>query len=297
MKIEWQIDCDVPSGIHSLMQCASDAAQMTEKLDLPCFVSVRLCDDKAIHEINKQYRNVDASTDVLSFPSVNWKNGATAGTHPEKLKLEYDDLQNCYFLGDIIISVEHAIRQAEEYGHDAEREMAYLLVHGLFHLMGYDHMKEEDKIAMRAQEEKALSSIGLSREEQTSAYNDEILLAMAREAMKRSYSIYSHYPVGAALHCTDGRIFQGCNIENASFGLTNCAERTAIFKAVSEGAKSFDAIAIASIGSAPWPCGACRQVLNEFAPDIRVLVTWGEGQKDEMSLKELLPHGFGPESL
>lgn len=297
MKIEWQIDCDVPSGIHSLMQCASDAAQMTEKLVLPCFVSVRLCDDKAIHEINKQYRNVDASTDVLSFPSVNWKNGATAGTHPEKLKLEYDDLQNCYFLGDIVISVEHAIRQAEEYGHDTEREMAYLLVHGLFHLMGYDHMKEEDKIAMRAQEEKALSSIGLSREGQTSAYNDEILLAMAREAMKRSYSIYSHYPVGAALHCTDGRIFQGCNIENASFGLTNCAERTAIFKAVSEGAKSFDAIAIASKESAPWPCGACRQVLNEFAPDIRVLVTWGEGQKDEMSLKELLPHGFGPESL
>ena len=115
--------------------------------------------------------------------------------------------------------------------------------------------------------------------------------------MKRSYSIYSHYPVGAALHCTDGRIFQGCNIENASFGLTNCAERTAVFKAVSEGAMSFDTIAIASTVSAPWPCGACRQVLNEFAPGIRVLVTWGDGQKDEMLLKDLLPHGFGPESL
>lgn len=298
MKIEWQIDCDVPSGIHSLMQCASDAAQMTEGVSLPCFVSVRLCDDHAIHEINKQYRNVDASTDVLSFPSVNWKKGTTAGTHPERLKMEYDDSQNSYFLGDIIISVEHAIRQAEEYGHAAEREMAYLLVHGLFHLMGYDHMEEEEKKQMRAQEEKALSSIGLSRDEGASANtNDDVLLAMAREAMKRSYSIYSHYPVGAALHCTDGRIFQGCNIENASFGLTNCAERTAVFKAVSEGAMSFDTIAIASTVSAPWPCGACRQVLNEFAPGIRVLVTWGDGQKDEMLLKDLLPHGFGPESL
>ena len=297
MKIEWQIDCDVPAGIHSLMQSASDAAQITEGLDLPCFVSVRLCDDNAIQEINKQYRNVDASTDVLSFPSVSWRKGFTAGTHPEKLKQEYDDSQNCYFLGDIIISVEHAIRQADEYGHAAEREMAYLLVHGLFHLMGYDHMEEEEKRLMRTKEEKALSSIGLSREEQTNKYNEEMLLAMAREAMKHSYSIYSHYPVGAALHCTDGRIFQGCNIENASFGLTNCAERTAVFKADSEGAISFDAIAIASTVSAPWPCGACRQVLNEFAPNIRVLVTWGDGQKDEMSLKELLPHGFGPESL
>lgn len=297
MKIEWQIDCDVPSGLHSLMQCASDAAQATEGLDLPCFVSVRLCDDIAIHEINRQFRNVDAATDVLSFPSVNWKKGTTAAAAPERLKLEYDDSQNAYFLGDIIISVEHAISQAQEYGHAPEREMAYLLVHGLFHLMGYDHMEEEDKKQMRAQEEKALSSIGLSREGDAFTVNDEVLLALAREAMKRSYSIYSHYPVGAALHCTDGRIFQGCNIENASFGLTNCAERTAVFKAVSEGALSFDTIAIASTNSAPWPCGACRQVLNEFAPNIRVLVTWGDGQKDEMLLTELLPHGFGPESL
>ena len=114
--------------------------------------------------------------------------------------------------------------------------------------------------------------------------------------MKRSYSPYSHYPVGAALLCADGRIFQGCNIENASFGLTNCAERTAMFKAISEGADEFTAIAIAANGSAPWPCGACRQVLNEFAPGIRVLVTW-DGNTDEKPLSELLPCGFGPKSL
>ena len=114
--------------------------------------------------------------------------------------------------------------------------------------------------------------------------------------MKRSYSPYSHYPVGAALLCADGRVFQGCNIENASFGLTNCAERTAMFKAVSEGATEYTAIAIAATVSAPWPCGACRQVLNEFAPGIRVLVVW-DGGEDEMSLNELLPHGFGPKDL
>ena len=91
-------------------------------------------------------------------------------------------------------------------------------------------------------------------------------------------------------------MFQGCNIENASFGLTNCAERTAMFKAVSEGAREFTAIAIASRDAAPWPCGACRQVLNEFAPNIRVLVTWQDGT-ESATLPELLPHGFGPQQL
>ena len=113
--------------------------------------------------------------------------------------------------------------------------------------------------------------------------------------MKRSYSPYSSYPVGAALHCLDGRIFTGCNIENASFGLSNCAERTAVFKAISEGATDFDIIAIAAKTKA-WPCGACRQVLNEFSPDIRILVTWNE-HVEEKSLHELLPESFGPESM
>ena len=107
-------------------------------------------------------------------------------------------------------------------------------------------------------EEKILSSVHVSRGEPEGT-GDEGLLALAREAMKRSYSPYSSYPVGAALLASDGRVFQGCNIENASFGLTNCAERTAVFKAVSEGATSFEAIAIAAKTKA-WPCGACRQV-------------------------------------
>lgn len=124
-----------------------------------------------------------------------------------------------------------------------------------------------------------------------------MLLALAREAMKRSYSPYSNFSVGAALLCADGRVYQGCNIENAAFSMTNCAERTAVFKAVSEGAMEFTAIAIAAGKSAPWPCGACRQVLNEFAPDIRVLITWDGCEKDEMNLRQLLPGGFGPKDL
>ena len=145
-------------------------------------------------------------------------------------------------------------------------------------------------------EEKILNAVGMSRDGDGQV-SDEALLALARAAMQRSYSPYSHYKVGAALLCADGRVFQGCNIENASFGLTNCAERTAMFKAISEGAMEFTTIAIAAEGSAPWPCGACRQVLNEFAPDIRVMVTWADGKVDEAPLKALLPHGFGPKDL
>ena len=145
--------------------------------------------------------------------------------------------------------------------------------------------------------EKALNIIGQGQTETGAQITDDQLLALARQAMERSYSPYSNYPVGAALLCEDGRVFQGCNIENASFGLSNCGERTAIFKAVSEGATNFIAIAISAINSAPWPCGACRQVLNEFAPNIRVVVTWGENQVEEANLSKLLPHGFGPKDL
>lgn len=295
MILLWQMDTEVNPSWLSLMQTAADCALLTEGVKRECAVCVRLCDDDAIREINRAYRDVDRATDVLSFPTVNYPAGVTAGQADSCLRRELDDELNACMLGDLILSVPHVLAQAEEYGHSPERECAYLLVHGLCHLMGYDHMEEDDKRRMRAMEEKILTAIGQTRDGEGSV-TDETLLALAREAMKRSYSPYSHYAVGAALLCADGRIFQGCNIENASFGLTNCAERTAIFKAISEGAMEFTAIAIAAGESAPWPCGACRQVLNEFAPGIRVLVTWDGGQ-DEMSLNDLLPHGFGPNDL
>lgn len=126
---------------------------------------------------------------------------------------------------------------------------------------------------------------------------DILLLEHARDAMKNSYSPYSHYPVGTAIRSCEGQIYKGCNIENASFGLSNCAERTALFKAVSDHVLSFDTIAIAAQNSAPYPCGACRQVLHEFAPGIRILLTWGDGNVEVTSLEELFPHGFGGKDL
>ena len=124
------------------------------------------------------------------------------------------------------------------------------------------------------------------------------LLAQAVKAAEMSYSKYSGFSVGAALLTAEGVIFKGCNIENASFSLTNCAERTAVFKAVSEGYTKFSAIAIAGSGdgdfSKPcYPCGACLQVLSEFCGDDLVIVL-ADG---EYRLSDFLPKRFGEESM
>lgn len=293
MLIEWDVRVQTDDEILLKMQTAADLCLKCEKVTADCAVSVCLCDDETIAEINKKYRGIDRSTDVLSFPSVSYPEGKTAGSCPSLLRQEYDDETDAVFLGDLFISVPHMTAQAQEYGHSVMREGVYLLVHGICHLMGYDHMVDQDKERMRKMEEKILSAASVTREPE--AREDAVLLDMAREAMKKSYSPYSSFPVGAALRSTDGRVFTGCNIENASFGLTNCAERTALFKAVSEGVLSFDTIAIAARKKA-WPCGACRQVLNEFAPDIRILVTW-EDHVEEKRLTELLPESFGPHSM
>ena len=285
----------IPVKLRMLIRRCCQAVLTYENFQGNAEVSVSFVDNKEIRQLNKIYRDKDKSTDVLSFPTVNYPEGVTAGQADRLLRREWDDELDAVMLGDLIISVPHVIAQAKEYGHSVEREAAYLTVHGLCHLMGYDHMEEEEKRRMRAMEEKILASIAMERDAQP--VSDEALLDMARQAMQHSYSPYSGYPVGAALLCADGRVFTGCNVENASFGLTNCAERTAVFKAVSEGVREFTAIAIASEKSAPWPCGACRQVLEEFAPDIRILVTWGDGQKDESTLPQLLPHGFGPRDV
>ena len=300
MKIDWDIRYPLDEAIIGQMSAAAEKAAQCEGILSLCVIHVCLCDDETIAEINRQYRGVSASTDVLSFPSVAYPSGQTASQCAHRLRMEYDDESEACFLGDIFISVPHLRKQAAEYGHPELREACYLLIHGVCHLMGYDHIEPEDKEKMRKMEEKILSSVSVTRDcgETLSGETlslEEQLLSLAREAMKNSYSPYSSYPVGAALHCTDGRIFTGCNVENASFGLSNCAERTAVFKAVSEGARSFDVIAIAA-NTKPWPCGSCRQVLHEFAPGIRVLVTW-DGHVQEKTLHELLPEGFGPDSM
>ena len=121
---------------------------------------------------------------------------------------------------------------------------------------------------------------------------DKELFRMAVEASENAYAPFSNFHVGAALLTEDGKVFTGVNIENSSYGATICAERTALVKAISEGARDFQSIAIAGNGGTSWPCGICRQFMYEFCPQIRVISGENEDELQVYTLKELLPEGF-----
>ncbi|MBI3112005.1 MAG: cytidine deaminase [Ignavibacteriales bacterium] len=124
------------------------------------------------------------------------------------------------------------------------------------------------------------------------------LVEAARRAKRRAFAPYSHFHVGAALLSSNGRIYSGCNVEISTYALTICAERTAIFKAISEGERNFKAIAVVSDDpDFTPPCGACRQVLMDLAGNIDFLMINGKGAVKVLSMKTLLPHAFGKKNL
>jgi|UniRef100_UPI003FEE739B cytidine deaminase len=135
--------------------------------------------------------------------------------------------------------------------------------------------------------------------------DDRMLIKQALEMRKMAYVPYSHFQVGAALLCADGKVYTGCNIENAAYTPSNCAERTAFFKAVSEGEREFAAIAITGGAETAEeleycaPCGVCRQVMMEFCDydNFKVILAKSEQEYQVYSLREILPMGFGPKNL
>ena len=297
MAIELQWDIPVTEGmeaLHELLERVADACFRAEGVSGVGFC-VRIVDDDQIRTLNFNSRGIDRTTDVLSFPSVSYPSGRTARDCPRRIAREYDPALGCANLGDCVINLSRAEIQAREYGHGLTRELGYLTAHSAFHLMGYDHMNEEDKAVMRDMEERALRSAGVTREGDTPDYDR--LFELACEAMQHSYSPYSGFKVGACILAEDGRTFTGCNFENASFGATICAERCAAGCAIAAGVRHFSAIAIAARETA-WPCGICRQVLREFS-DLSMPVIAGPcgGSYSVKTLGELLPESFGPEYL
>ena len=145
----------VPTGIRMLIRRCCHAVLQLEGFKGSAEVSVRFVDNEQIRELNKQYRNIDKETDVLSFPM--FEKDELVQKIKEK-SFEYEDV-----LGDIVISIPKVEEQAKEYGHSFERELSYMVVHGFYHLMGYDHIKEEDKKEMRPKEEKILNDLKIIR--------------------------------------------------------------------------------------------------------------------------------------
>ena len=136
----------------TVKQCFEEEKLMGSKL----YISITLTTPEKIREINNEYRNIDKPTDVLSFPMFE--------KDELKLKIKNNDFIHEDVLGDIVVSIDQVEKQAKEYGHSFEREFAYMIVHGFYHLMGYDHIKEEDKLLMRPKEEKVLSLLNITRD-------------------------------------------------------------------------------------------------------------------------------------
>jgi cytidine deaminase len=126
----------------------------------------------------------------------------------------------------------------------------------------------------------------------------EALITAATQARENAHAAYSNFRVGAAVRATSGRIFGGCNVENATYGLTVCAERVAIFKAISEGERGFDAIAVvADTDALTAPCGACRQLIWEFCGDVAVILGNLKGKTETFAMRDLFPRPFDSSSL
>lgn len=154
---------EVTQDMINLIEKTVDEALVFEKFNLDYEISVVLTDNKEIREINKLYRGIDKETDVLSFPMLDFDDGYE---EEGEIEVDIEDLNpetGCVVLGDIVLSLEKAKQQAEEYGHSFEREICFLIVHSVLHLLGYDHENDTDRAIMREKEEKILSILGQTR--------------------------------------------------------------------------------------------------------------------------------------
>ncbi len=150
----------VGNDLENLLLKAVELSLKHENFDIPSEISIMITDDRSIREINREQRNIDSPTDVLSFPMVDMHEGKIISDTGD-----FDLDNNLLILGDIVISIETAVRQAEEYGHSLEREMAFLVTHGVFHLLGYDHQDSEQEKKMLSRQEAVLTQLGLKRNE------------------------------------------------------------------------------------------------------------------------------------
>lgn len=153
-----QEEIAVDDNIINIIKKTIELCIKSENLDKDYEISVIIVDDEEIRSINKEHRDIDRATDVLSFPMVEFSNGQLISDEGD-YNIDLDELM----LGDIIISAETAKRQAEEYGHSFEREMAFLTAHSCFHLLGYDHMEQDEEKIMISKQESILTEMGLTR--------------------------------------------------------------------------------------------------------------------------------------
>ena len=253
------MDLDGEEQNNDLADIAKDVCQLViyhETSNCNNDVNIYMASNEEIRKINKEHRDIDEETDVLSF-ELNVHNPETDS-----------DL-----LGEIIISIEKAKEQADELGHSLEREVAFLSLHGMLHLLKHDHENDKDEEMMIEKQKEYIEII----ENEIITQEDLIMknIKKARKLLSNSYAPYSNFPVSCILVTSQNKAYEGVNVENISYGATSCAERNAIFHAVSKGKRDFKLIVIASMqDDLIYPCGICRQVMVEFLkPWTKIVVT------------------------
>lgn len=257
-----------------------DQAGVMPEDDCGAEVSVSFVKSAEMAELNKRYRKINRATDVLSFPL--WE---------EDAKFCPQGGWDMLPLGDIIVCPEKVAENAAAADGNFERELALVLSHGLLHLTGHDHDTDERKQKMWAIQEMMVKMFFAA--EEISPAKCRSLIRAAKKAQLASYAPYSDFHVGAAILFDNGKTVSGCNVENASYGLSLCAERNAMTTAVSMGLTHPVAIAVTGgEGKCCPPCGACRQFLAEFNVGMRVILENGAGGYTVTELNELLPLTF-----
>lgn len=162
--VENETDLTLPFDVEEIAGKVINQALDQEKCPYEVIVNVTLTDNEGIHTMNKEFRNVDRPTDVLSFPNVDYEKPADFSRLEDYVEDYFDPDSGELILGDIVISIEKVYEQAEEYGHSPLREYAFLIAHSMLHLMGYDHMVEDEAKVMEAKQEEILSALGIKRD-------------------------------------------------------------------------------------------------------------------------------------
>ncbi len=244
-------------------------------------VSLSLVSDAEQRTLNKEYRGIDRSTDVLSF----------AYHESEDCPLPVDDI------GSITISTAIAKKQAREFNHPFEREVAFLFIHGLLHLFGYDHQTSEEASEMFDLQNRILNTLDHD------FYTDiRKLKTKLKEAQECAITPYSGFHVGACVVLKDGNYITGFNIENSAFSATICAERVAIFTAYNLGYRKDDIVALGCVTASDnvgTPCGVCRQVMSDLMnPYCKVYIYSNDMSKHLYTTVEgLLPYAFSEKDM
>ena len=235
-------------------------------------------DMEKMKEINNTYKGHNYPTDVLSF-------------------IDEEDKST---MGDVFVCMDKIDENANNYSHDKDYELLYMIVHGYLHLKGYDHENQQDEEKMTKETLRIMELFGYQYWKENKMTDNE-RFELLKAAMNKAYAPYSKFKVGALLVFNDGSTVMGCNIENASYGLSNCAERSAMFSAISQGYDLKNVVELSIIGDTIKPispCGACRQVMSELLKESTPVYLYNiKGNVLKTSVAELLPYSFTDKDL